>query len=146
MKDEIAIFREFVRMKGLRNTPERETIIREICATRDHFDVDELYLRLKRKRKKISKPSIYRLIPLLLEARLIQEAYFEEGHLHYEPIYGRKHHCHLRCLNCGKTIEFTEEFLDKLETKLAEEYEFVIRGHKLEVFGYCTKCRLSSDD
>jgi Fur family ferric uptake transcriptional regulator len=143
MKDEIAIFREFVRMKGLRNTPERETIIREICATRDHFDVDELYLRLKRKRKKISKPSIYRLIPLLLEARLIQEAYFEEGHLHYEPIYGRKHHCHLRCLNCGKTIEFTEEFLDNLETKLSEEYEFVIRGRKLEVFGYCATCKAS---
>ena len=144
MKDEIAMFRGFVRMKGLRNTPERETIIREICATRDHFDVDELYLRLKRKRKKISKPSIYRLIPLLLEARMIQEAYFEEGHMHYEPIYGRGHHCHLRCLNCGKTVEFTEEFLDKLGTKLAEEYEFVIRGHKLEVFGYCYKCKTSS--
>jgi len=144
MKDKIAIFRQFVRMKGLRNTPERETIIKEIYATRDHFDVDELYLRLKRKRKKISKPSIYRLIPLLLEARLIQEAYFEEGHLHYEPIYGRKHHCHLRCLNCGKTIEFTEEFLDNLETRLSEEYQFVIRGRKLEVFGYCANCKANS--
>ena len=55
MRDEIAMFREFVRMKGLRNTPERETIIRETCATRDHFDVDELYLRLKRKRRKIGE-------------------------------------------------------------------------------------------
>lgn len=142
MRDEIAIFRDFIRKKGLRNTPERETIIGEICDTRSHFDVDELYLRLREKRKKISKPSIYRLIPLLLEAGLIQEAYFEDGHLHYEPIYGREYHCHLRCLNCGKTVEFTQEFLDHVEAKLAEEYQFVIRGHKLEVFGYCAKCNL----
>ncbi|RLB87892.1 MAG: transcriptional repressor, partial [Deltaproteobacteria bacterium] len=88
MKNEIEVFREFAREKGLRNTPERETIIREIFATHEHFDVDELYLRLKRKKKKISKPSIYRLIPYLLESNLIQEAYFEDGRQHYEHIYG----------------------------------------------------------
>jgi Fe2+ or Zn2+ uptake regulation protein len=42
MKSEIEVFREFTRKKGLRNTPERETIIKEIFATHDHFDVDEL--------------------------------------------------------------------------------------------------------
>ncbi|NVM21798.1 MAG: transcriptional repressor [Desulfobacterales bacterium] len=140
MKDEIEIFRGFIRKKGLRNTPERETIIKEIFATSEHFDVDELYLRLKRKRKKISKPSIYRLIPLLLEAGLIQEAYFEDGHFHYEHIYGDELHCHLRCLECGKTIEFKEKSLKRLEGSLAEEYDFLIKGHKLEVFGYCSKC------
>jgi Fur family ferric uptake transcriptional regulator len=141
MKEKIEIFRQFVRSKGLRNTPERETIIREIFSTPEHFDVEELYLRLKRKKKKISKPSIYRLIPLLLETGLIQEAYFEDGHLHYEHIHGRQHHCHLRCMNCGNTIEFTEPSVDKLEGKLAKKYGFAIEGHKLEVFGYCPRCK-----
>lgn len=140
MKNEIEVFREFAREKGLRNTPERETIIREIFATHEHFDVDELYLRLKRKKKKVSKPSIYRLIPYLLESNLIQEAYFEDGRQHYEHIYGHKPHCHLRCLGCGKTIEFEEGSLKRLEKKLAEKYGFTIKGHKLEVFGYCSKC------
>ncbi len=141
MKEKIEIFRQFVRSKGLRNTPERETIIREIFSTPEHFDVDELYLRLAEKKKKISKPAIYRLIPLLLEAGLIQEAYFEEGHLHYEHILGRQRHCHLRCLNCGETIEFTEALLQKLEGKLAKQYGFAVEGHKLEVLGYCPNCQ-----
>lgn len=141
MKSEIEVFREFIRKKGLRNTPEREAIIQEIFATHDHFDVDELYLRLKNKNKKISKPSIYRLIPYLLESGLIQEAYFEDGHLHYEHIYGHKHHCHLRCLNCGKIIEFEEKPLKQVEKKLAEKYGFIVRGHKFEVLGYCPKCK-----
>jgi Fur family ferric uptake transcriptional regulator len=130
-----------VRKKGLRNTPERETIIKEIFATHNHFDVDELYLRLRNKKKSISKPSIYRLIPHLLEAGLIQEAYFEDGHLHYEHIYGHGQHCHLRCLKCGKIIEFQEKALQELEADLVEKYDFSIKGHKLEVFGYCPKCK-----
>ena len=109
MKSPLEVFREFTAKKGLRNTPEREMIIDEMFAIHDHFDVDELYLRLKIKKKKVSKPSIYRLIPHLLESGLIQEAYFEEGHWHYEHIYGHEHHCHLRCLGCGKTIEFQEK-------------------------------------
>lgn len=141
MKEGIEIFRDFVHAKGLRHTPERETIVKEIFATQEHFDVDELYLRLKRKKRKISKPSIYRVIPLLLEAGLIQEAYFEDGHFHYEHMLGREHHCHLRCLKCGKTIEFTGYPLSKLKTKLAKEYDFLIKGHKLEVFGFCPKCK-----
>jgi len=141
MKSEIEVFREFIRKKGLRNTPERETIIKEIFSTHDHFDVDELYLRLRNRKKKISKPSIYRLIPYLLESGLIQEAYFEDGHLHYEHIYGHEHHCHLRCVKCGKTIEFQENALKQLEKKLAEKYDFGVQGHKLEVFGCCPECK-----
>ncbi len=140
-KSEIEVFRQFIRRQGLRNTAEREAIIEEIFATHDHFDVDELYLRLKSKKKKISKPSVYRLIPYLLESGLIQEAYFEDGHLHYEHIYGHKHHCHLRCVNCGKTVEFQEKSLQRLEKKLADKYKFFIKGHKLEVLGYCPKCK-----
>ena len=142
MKSEIEVFRDFIRKKGLRNTPEREAIINEIFATHDHFDVDELYLRLKNKKKKISKPSIYRLIPYLLESGLIQEAYFEDGHLHYEHIYGHAHHCHLRCLKCGKIIEFEETSLKKIEKKLAEKHDFFIKAHKFEALGYCSKCKV----
>jgi Fur family ferric uptake transcriptional regulator len=142
MKSEIEVFRDFVRKKGLRNTREREAIIEEIFSTHEHFDVDELYLRLKGKKKKISKPSIYRLIPYLLECGLIQEAYFEDGHLHYEHIYGHEHHCHLRCVACGKTLEFSEKSLKGLEKKLAEKYDFAVRGHKFEVVGHCPKCKV----
>jgi Fur family ferric uptake transcriptional regulator len=141
MQNEIEVFRDFIRNKGLRNTPEREMIIEEIFTTHDHFDVDELYLRLKEKDKKVSKPSIYRLIPLLLKSGLIQEAYFEDGHLHYEHIYGHEHHCHLRCITCGKTMEFSEKSMERLEMELAEKYDFQVEGHKLEVFGYCQKCK-----
>lgn len=134
------IFRAYLKKQGLRYTPERETIIREIFSTHDHFDVDELYLRLRSRHGKISKASIYRLIPHLLACRLISEAYTEEGHRHYEHIYGQAHHDHLRCLACGKIIEFVNETIENAQKKVGKKYSFVIVDHTMEIVGYCKTC------
>ncbi len=140
---ELDVFRRYIKKKGLRYTPERETIVQEIFSAHDHFDVDTLYLRLRNKGADISKASIYRTIPLLIESGLIQEVFYEDGHMHYEHIYGHRHHCHLRCVECGKIVEFTEESMEALEQKLAGRFDFEISGHKLEMFGRCPACRSS---
>jgi Fur family ferric uptake transcriptional regulator len=141
MGEEIDLFRSFIRRKGLRNTPEREEIIGEIFARDDHFDVDELYFRLRSKGSRVSKASIYRNIPLIMECGLIKEVWHEDGHMHYEPMYGQSHHCHLRCIKCGKVIEFVEEELQVIEKRLAEKHNFLVVDHRLDVVGYCATCR-----
>jgi len=138
---EIDIFREYVRRKGLRFTPERETIVREIFEIHDHFDVDELYLRLRNKGKKLSKASIYRTIPLLIDCGLIQEVYHEDGHMHYEHIYGHDPHGHIRCLECRRVDEFTDERLTSIERDIQRKFGYRLTGFRLELFGYCPECQ-----
>ena len=145
MDDEIGLFRSFIAGKGLRNTPEREGIIREIFANHDHFDVDELYLRLRRKGSRVSKASIYRNMPLIMECGLIREVWHEDGHMHYEHIYGHGHHCHLRCINCGKVMEFVEKEMKAIEKRLGKQYGFRIIDHRLDVTGYCSDCEGDGD-
>lgn len=141
MGGEIDLFRSFISKKGLRNTPEREEIIAEIFSNPNHFDVDELYLRLKRNGSKISKASIYRNIPLIMECGLIKEVWFEDGHTQYEQVYGQRPHCHLRCLGCGKIIEVVEPEMKDLEAKIGRENDFKIVDQRLDITGYCSKCR-----
>ena len=141
MGEEVSLFRSFISKKGLRNTPEREEIIGEIFAIHEHFDVDDLYLRLRKKGSKISKASIYRILPLIMECGLIREAWHEDGHMHYEYIYGNGQHCHLRCIKCGKVIEFVEEELNEIEKRLSRKHDFKIVDHNLDVAGYCPDCR-----
>lgn len=141
MGEEVDLFRSFITRKGLRNTPERAQIIDEIFSRRAHFDVDELYLRLRRKGSKVSKASIYRNIPLLLECGLIKEVWHEDSHMHYEPFYGNTHHCHLRCLRCGKVIEFVEDTLTGIEKNLERKFGFKVVDHRLDVNGYCPECK-----
>ena len=138
--DAIQKFREYIKEKGLRNTPERETIIDEIFAIHDHFDVDELFLQLRNKKKRISKASLYRTIPLLIDSGLIKEVYFENGHLHYEHIYGHKHHCHLRCICCGRIIEFADDEIGAIQSRIGKQYDFTVTTHRFELLGYCSLC------
>lgn len=141
MGNEIDLFRSFLSKKGLRNTPEREEIITEIFASHDHFDVDELFLRLRKRGSKISHASIYRNVPLIKECGLIREVWHEDGHMHYEHIYGHTHHCHLRCVTCGKVIEFVEKQLEDIEKRLGKKYNFQILNHSMDVTGYCSECK-----
>ncbi len=145
MKSELEIFREFLKKKGMRYTPEREIIIKEIFSIHDHFDVDSLYISMRKKDARVSKASIYRLIPLLIEANLIEEVFFDKGQMYYEHIYGHEHHCHLRCVNCRKIQEFSDPRLKEIEQELADRFDYKILRHKLEVMGLCSKCQDEQD-
>ena len=61
--------------------------------------------------------------------------------MHYEHIYGHQHHCHLRCIECGKIVEFRSREMLIVEQNLARQNDFEVVGHKLEVFGRCPECR-----
>jgi len=138
---ELQIFREYIRHRGLRRTPEREQILREIFQTSGHFHVDGLYVKLRQQGIKVSRASIYRALPLFIDCGLIREVEFSRGQWHYEHIYGQAHHSHLLCLGCGKTVEFEEPGLKALEKRLARLYGFRIKGHQLKVQGYCASCQ-----
>jgi Fur family ferric uptake transcriptional regulator len=145
MKSELEIFQDYIRERNLRWTPERETILQEIFETHEHFDVEGLYLQLKQKGSKVSKASIYRAIPLLIDCGLIREVDFSDGHWHYEHIYGHDHHNHLKCLGCGEVMEFEEPLLAQVDRRLNREYGYSIVTHQLEVKGYCPACRKAGE-
>lgn len=141
MKSEIQVFREYIRQRGLRYTSEREQILQEIFEIHDHFDVDTLLHRLRHKGSKVSRASIYRALPLFIDCGLMREVGFNKGHGHYEHVYGHAHHSHLRCLGCGQVLEFEGPKLKPLEDQLARAHGYRIKGHQLQVLGYCATCR-----
>lgn len=140
MKSEQEILRQYLRANGLRRTPERERILQEIFAIHEHFDVDELYLRLRHKGVKVSKASIYRAVKLFLDCGLIREVDFSDGHWHFEHIYGHNHHSHLRCLSCGEIVEFEDAELRRIQDSLAQTHNYRIVSYHFEVKGYCPSC------
>jgi Fur family ferric uptake transcriptional regulator len=142
--EEMEAFRCFLRDRGYRVTKEREAIAKSILKNRDHFDVDELFLSLRNKTP-ISKASIYRAIPLLIESGLLAEVYLENGHMHYERVYGREHHSHLRCLKCHSIFEFSAPELTGLEKRICRQEGFKSQGHKFEIWGICSVCQTENN-
>ena len=142
---EVEIFRSFIQGRNMRYTPEREAVVREVFARHDHFTADDLYLGLRQKNQRISRSSVYRTLPLMIAAGLVDEVFQEDGVSYYEHTYGHEDHCHLRCLVCGRIEEFTEPAMQEMEKRLARRLGYRVTGHRLEVSGVCPRCQKTED-
>ncbi|HXX53822.1 MAG TPA: transcriptional repressor [Thermodesulfovibrionales bacterium] len=134
------IFQEFLARKGLKFTKERERILNEISAFHGHFDPEELLISIRRKETKVSKASIYRTLPLLLESGLIEQVEKNDKHAHYEHTFGHRHHDHCICVKCGAIIEVFSPKLEAIQEELCGEVGFTGIRHTLEIRGYCRDC------
>jgi Fur family ferric uptake transcriptional regulator len=134
-------FRDFLSTKGLKLTKERNEILDEILSIKKHFDPEELFIKLKQKGSKVSRASVYRTIPLLLESGIIEEVEKIDRHAHYEKVSSNEHHDHMICLKCGKIIEFFSPTLEMLQNEICEKERFKCIKHFLEIHGYCKDCR-----
>lgn len=134
------IFREFLENKGLKLTKERSAILNEVFTHHGHFDPDDLYIKMKEKGLKVSKASIYRTLPLLLECGLVDQVERVDKHAHYEHTFGHGHHDHLICIKCGKVFPLFSEELEKLQENLCKLEQFRCVSHILEIKGFCSKC------
>jgi len=137
------IFKRFCKKNKMRYTPERGVIIDEMYRTHAHFDVDKLFLRIRNRypKTKLSRGSIYRTIPHLIESGLIRESLTEEGRICYEHILGHSHHDHIKCLGCSKVFEFCDEEIDKKQIEICKKRKFKIVSHTHVIYGYCSKCK-----
>ena len=133
-------FEEFLKLKELKYTSERKLILKAIFSFHKHFDVEELFEKLRKQGDNVSRATIYRTIPLLIQSGLITETLHCQDKTSYENIFNKKHHDHLVCINCGKIIEFYNEKIEKLQEEVCREHNFVPIEHRLGIKGYCKNC------
>lgn len=133
-------FRDYLHEIGLRYTPEREQIIDEIFSSDQHFDADELYLKLKMKNSSVSRATVYRCLNLLEECNFVTKTSFGERHAHFEHAFDKEHHDHLICENCGEVVEFYDEAIEKRQEEVCRQHNYILKNHKLQIFGLCPKC------
>jgi len=136
-----AKFRNYLRRKGLKFTPERQVILRQALSFQGHFNADNLYRELSRTSRKLSRATVYRTLPLLVQSDIISETPGYQGRAGYEHIFGHSRHDHLVCVRCGRIIEFLDEGLEDIQNKVCKKYGFASIGHKLGIKGYCRRCR-----
>lgn len=133
-------FREFLQAEGLRFTQERRLILHEVFANHEHFEAEGIVASLKRKGLRVSRASVYRTLPLLVESGMLREVHSSEKHSHYEHVFGHQHHDHLVCTKCGRTMDFLEPRIEELQDLICKAHDFHPTSHKLEITGVCSSC------
>ncbi len=135
-------FKRYCKEKGMRYTPERDIILEEISFMRGHFDVDSLFLNIRKKHPqvKLAKGSVYRALPYLLDAGLVRESLSQNGHVCYEKGLGYQQHGHLKCVRCGKITEFIDSRVEGVQEDVCKKNKFKLTNSVYVINGYCKDC------
>ena len=144
MNTEAHLLKDFLGPGGLKNTRERETILRELEVRKGHFNAEKLYSVLNRKGTKVSRPTIYRTLKLLEKYHLIDRLDVKQNCFYYESIFQKKDHGHMICERCGKIVDFSSGSFNTLKSEIGKDKNFKLDNVSIQVFGVCRNCQKAS--
>jgi Fur family ferric uptake transcriptional regulator len=140
MKAALDRFERFLHLKDLRLTEARAAIVEAAMAREGHYPIDELISDLRARGIRGSKATVYRTLPLLAEAGILQPAIVVADSKSYETTFGREHHDHLLCGRCGVVVEFEFEAFEILQREVASRHGYRLESHYHELVGTCPDC------
>jgi Fur family ferric uptake transcriptional regulator len=141
MKPPEKAFSEYLASRNLKMTPQRRLILETFIQADGHLSSEELYTQVKSKDPSVGQATVYRTLKLFADSGIAEAVDFGDGLLRYELRYGQDHHDHLICDECGRNIEIVDPDIERLQEELARRYDFVLRRHKMYLFGLCKDCR-----
>ena len=126
--------RQELRNAGLKVTLPRLKILEIFTKSEQrHLSAEDMYRELLDSGEDIGLATVYRVMTQFESAGLVTRHNFEGGHSVFELDDG-EHHDHMVCVESGEVIEFSNEEIEKLQHKMAEEHGYELIDHNLVLY------------
>lgn len=135
----VAHFIDMCRTHGIKVTPQRIEVFREVICTHDHPDVETIFLSLRRRMPTISMDTVYRTLCVLEDIGVIAKLSPFHGAARYED--NTDPHHHFVCTECGLVCDFTNEEMTAIALPEKVKKWGEITCVRAEVIGICAACR-----
>jgi Fur family ferric uptake transcriptional regulator len=137
---EIERFHDFLRDKGLKKTYQKDLILETFLGIEGHLSVEDVYLQVKKKDRKVGIVTVFRTLKSLKECGIAREVTLGDGLTRFEHSYQHPYHHHIICKNCHKTIEFVCPKMERIQEDIIEKYGFKPDYHRVQTYGICKDC------
>ena len=128
--------------RGMRRTVQRDAIIRAAFGTTEHYTAEELLLMSRKIEPSVSRATVYRTLPLLVECGVLKELDFGKDYKFYDPNYvDHPQHNHLICVDCNRVVEFEDRNIDTLEDCITKRLGFSPTAKVLRIEATCDELK-----
>ena len=120
-----------------------EAIIDAAFGTTEHFTAEDLLVMARRIEKSVSRATVYRTLPLLVQSGLLHELDLGSDTKIYDPNFvEHPTNNHLICVDCDKIIEFEDINMELLENCITRRLGFSPANKAVKIEGHCDELKL----
>ena len=137
---EYDIFKDYIKQFNLRWTSQRKLVLDVFLQQSGHVQIDDIYDRVREEDPTIGIATVYRTMKLLVESGLAEVHSFNNKTT-YERLFQVRHHDHLICKICKKTVEFEHPLIEKYQLEICQQNGFTLKSHRMDLYGICKDCQ-----
>ena len=130
-------WRERLREKGYRLTPQRELILGAVEEL-GHATPDEVLAEVRTHSTAVNASTVYRTLEVLEELGLVRHAHLSDRAPTYHAT-SEHEHFHLVCRECQRVVSVDPDVVAPLLRRLRTEFAFVADVGHLTMFGRCAE-------
>lgn len=134
-------FRGVLKREGLKYTKHRASIMKVISESGQPLGAEQVFIELQEKRVNVNLSTVYRTLESLASKGLIVKTSIGSDTKALFELNRMEHKHHLICMGCKKMLSVDGCPFEEYEKLLQDKMGFNVTGHKLEIYGYCQKCR-----
>ncbi|HUK93616.1 MAG TPA: Fur family transcriptional regulator [Gaiellaceae bacterium] len=101
----------------------------------------EIHRELRSRGEPVGLASVYRVLEVLADKRLVQRLDLGDGVARFEPIRDSVEHHHIVCDDCGKIEAFADQRLERVLRDVEQNSGYAVVGHDIVLRGACRSCR-----
>jgi Fur family peroxide stress response transcriptional regulator len=131
-------FKEALRRSGIKLTPQRLEVFKEVTRSKEHPDAVAIYKAVHRRIPSISLDTVYRTLWLLLDLGLIATLGSQRERIRFNGNMSPHHH--FICKRCGRTHDLFGQEFKPLKIPEAVRALGSVDKVQVEVIGLCLEC------
>ena len=139
--DCLDIFIKKCKKHGLKITPQRCVVYKEIYGADNHPSAEEVYKSIHTEYPNISYDTVNRTLLTFADMGLVEIVKGQSGPRRFDP--NTDSHHHIYCVDCGEIVDFYNEEFDNLEIPSDIRQRYDIIGKRVVLKGVCKKCKNS---
>jgi Fur family ferric uptake transcriptional regulator len=124
-----------------RPTRQRAAVEAVLAEIDDFLSAQALHARLRVQSQNVGLATVYRTLQAMAADGDVDMMRTPDGEAVYRRCNTGRHHHHLVCRSCGRTVEVEGPAVERWADKIGADNDFSDVVHTLEIVGTCADCQ-----